>query len=270
MGSTGHSEGRGIYSDFEKHSSADIRSTDVVISASIRRHHPDLTLTVTTTSICDLLGFADKGGFATANLVLGGGSFAAVRRYSPPARRSDDVEGVLEDKISFARYDYAWFEKDFIIYIVDCFSEPVCTGQNTFILHRPQGNETPHSQSSVTDELIVAASQWTLELHNEILVFDMGAWTKSRDLWKSVQDASWKDVILDEGTKQSLISDVEGFYDAKDTYEQYGVPWKVSSTIKTFYQNDVTPIAWNHFPWTSWQWKDVFNESTHEFPLQAD
>ncbi|MCJ1259032.1 hypothetical protein MMC24_006866 [Lignoscripta atroalba] len=227
MGSIAQSEASQVYSDYEQHSSGLMRSTDVVISSSLHKHHPDLTLAVTSTSTCDLLGFADAG-FATAGLDSSSGTFSALRSYKPPATQLYGAEGTLENEIHFAKYDYRWFEYDFLVYMVVGYREPMCASRNTYILHRPQGNETVHSQSAVTDELITAVSQWTVELHNEVAVFDMGTWGKSRELWKSVQDASWDDVILDDETKKSLINDVEGFFNARDSYKKYAVPWKAS------------------------------------------
>ena len=91
----------------------------------------------------------------------------------------------------------------------------------------------PRSESSIvdghcreTDALILTAGKWTSQLHDEIFVFDDGHWEKSKELWKSVNGASWSDVILDPEMKKGLIEDVQGFFDNQSLYQQFAVPWK--------------------------------------------
>jgi transitional endoplasmic reticulum ATPase len=48
-----------------------------------------------------------------------------------------------------------------------------------------------------SEELLLTAGIWGNQLHDEILVFNQGWWSKSRSLWAEVQKADWKDVILD-------------------------------------------------------------------------
>ena len=77
-----------------------------------------------------------------------------------------------------------------------------------------------------TNKLLYEAGAWNHELHDEIYVFDGGFWQKSKELWEAVQKARWEDVILDEKMKTAIISDVENFFDNKETYERLKVPWK--------------------------------------------
>ena len=95
-----------------------------------------------------------------------------------------------------------------------------------FILHPRSESRIIDGHCQETDALILAAGKWTSQLHNEIFVFDNGYWDKSKELWKSVSGASWKDVILSPAMKQNLIDDVQGFFDNQDLYTQFAVPWK--------------------------------------------
>lgn len=65
------------------------------------------------------------------------------------------------------------------------------------------------------DQLLLAVGEFSTQLHNEIYVFDDGAWSKDSQLWSAVKSASWDDVILPPALKSSLISDVLGFFDNK-------------------------------------------------------
>lgn len=95
-----------------------------------------------------------------------------------------------------------------------------------YILYPRSKGSISDGHCAETDELVLAAGKWTSQLHDEIFVFDDGHWDKSKDLWKSVNGASWDDVILDPEMKKNLIEDVQGFFDNQDLYTQFAVPWK--------------------------------------------
>ena len=220
---------RSPYGDYEKDASGSRKSTELMLAASIRKHHPDLTVTVTLTGAVNLLGFAGAG-HAQALLDPRGNDFFLVRSYIPPARRLDGGLGALADQIKFAKYHYSYRGRDFILYVADSFKDGVFGNPlYNYILHKPDASagETVHSKSAATDALVMAAGAWTIELHEEIWVFDQGFWQKNAELWKSVQTASWDDVILDEDMKKGLVDDIEGFYDERDSYKKFAIPWKV-------------------------------------------
>ena len=95
-----------------------------------------------------------------------------------------------------------------------------------YILHPRSSSQITSGHCEETDALILAAGKWTSQLHDEIFVFDNGYWDKSKELWRSVSDASWTDVILSPAMKQNLIDDVQGFFDNQELYAQFAVPWK--------------------------------------------
>lgn len=99
----------------------------------------------------------------------------------------------------------------------------------TFYVLYPRASSNLNIKSghcTETDALVLAAGKWTSELHDEIWVFDNGYWEKSKELWSAVEGSSWEDVILDPEMKEHLIQDVQGFFDNRDLYAQYAVPWK--------------------------------------------
>ena len=95
-----------------------------------------------------------------------------------------------------------------------------------YVLHPRSESHLVDGHCQETDDLIRAAGKWTSQLHDEIFVFDNGYWDKSKELWNSVSGASWNDVILSPAMKQSLIEDVQGFFDNQELYAQFAVPWK--------------------------------------------
>ena len=125
----------------------------------------------------------------------------------------------MAENLTFGKFMYKWKDQDAVLYIAEGRDGsgyyPMI--KNHYILT---------SNAHKVDELIRDATQWGLTLHNEVWVFDQGYWQKSGQLYDSVQKSNWEDVILDEDMKKSLITDVEGFFDNRETYEKLKVPWK--------------------------------------------
>lgn len=124
------------------------------------------------------------------------------------------------------RFHYTWEDHEYLVYFVvyqDVFQAQT---REFFILHPRLEDNIIDGHCIETDALVLAAGKWTSLLHEEIWVFDNGFWEKSKELWKAVDGSSWDDVILDPEMKKNLIEDVQGFFDNKDLYGQYAVPWK--------------------------------------------
>lgn len=79
-----------------------------------------------------------------------------------------------------------------------------------------------------------------------------------------VQSGSWKDIILDEGTKRSIMRDVIGFFDARETYAEFGTPWKVRRSRSWASCLCSCAVARTDFPWIARQWQNNDRESAHE------
>ena len=216
-----------VYADYERHSSAQRVNTDAALAASLRKHHYDMILTIASHYNCDLLAFA-AAGHAEAEQDPSDTTSLTLRRYKGPPNRLDGGRGALSDDIKFAKFLYRWRDHDFVLYFVqgDESSDGRIKTSKSYILQKPEGDETPRSRGAATDHLIFAAAEWGLQLHDEILVFD-GYWRKDKNLWNSVQKADWKDIILDEEMKHEVIRDVEGFFDERNVYKEFGIPWKV-------------------------------------------
>ena len=213
------------FGDFEALSDRSRVATVVPFSNNLRERHPNHRLTVIETRQCDLLGFANAGkAFFDPDRKTG----LTMRTYVPPVTKLDGAEGTLGADIVFAKIMFRWQDHEFIVYLSEGLKDGVFGLQHyTFILHKAADSDSMDG-SSVSDKLILEASKWTLELHNEIWMFDQLAWQKSSDLWRSAQEASWENVILDEDMKATLREDVEGFFDDRAAYEKYAIPWKVS------------------------------------------
>lgn len=220
----------GPYDVFIDHSSATRVATEVTILHAIRQSHPRRHVSVTDGG-CDLIAYASAGK-AKATLQAEGDKLYSERIFQSPGRRSERSSGTLKDRVMFGEYAYEWEKNDFTVFYAQWVLPFRGSYTRYFIIENQQAPWLAQNKGSVTDKLISAATLWCNEIHDEIYVYDQSMWTKSKDLWKSVQKSTWEDVILDEPTKQVLMHDIEGFYDREDAYEEFGVPWKVLLNLR--------------------------------------
>jgi hypothetical protein len=209
-----------ISKDFIDHSSGQRIYTVAVITNAIRTLHSHHHLTISPGSQCDLRAFADASENASYSPHGDPSETLSLRQFIPPARRyNDENGGTFLERMVFGCYDYTFMGNKFLVYAVDGRDGPQGWDMNNYILVAPSGSTTEPmtleekaTAQRTTDELLAACTKWMLELHNEVLVFDNGMWQKNQELWRSVQKASWNDVILEEEKKKVMIEDAESFF----------------------------------------------------------
>ncbi|KAK5657631.1 hypothetical protein OQA88_2703 [Cercophora sp. LCS_1] len=207
---------------FFNHSAGQRVNTDAVIAQALTKQYPNLELVIVPGFGVDFLGFASSGHASFTFLDSGGEELPSSliwKGYIPPARRIDGNRGGLAQEVSFAKFLYKWKEFEVILYVVDGRDGSAAWPQihNYYLLT---------TDTHKADALIVAAGAWTNELHEEVWVWDGGFWQKSAELYQSIQKASWDVVILDEDMKKAIIRDHLSFFDSRDTYDEFKVPWK--------------------------------------------
>lgn len=89
-----------------------------------------------------------------------------------------------------------------------------------------QRHFTVGSTIQVLEAFLEAVCRWCSTLRDQILVFDSGCWYKSQDLFDSIRSTSLDTLILAGTLKEDLVRDARQFFDSKDLYRRYGVPWK--------------------------------------------
>jgi transitional endoplasmic reticulum ATPase len=224
------------YNDYLSHSSGQrVQTTSVEIKA-IRAKHPDRHLTIVSSFVmgglmfvnCDLLAFAASGE-ATAALNPDVSETIMEHGFTPPARRHGGDEGAHVRDVKFAAYDYVYRGTTFLLYIVLASEGMYQTFKAQFLLSPPGSKKAEGEADEEADELIAAATNWGQASHEEAWVFDRGFWMKDKELYKSIQESSWDDVILEKEKKQAMIDDVQGFFSSEESYKEFSVPWKVFS-----------------------------------------
>ena len=185
---------------------------------AIRKNYPELHLTISSSSSCDYLGYAAAGQATAVPIDTEDSKTQNLKwkEFYPPARRMDGGTGGLAHYVQFGKYLYTCQGKEFILYIVKG-TEAIYLGKNNYLLG---------PSKEATEACMLATCQYSNDLHGEIWVFDKGFWQKSRELWQSVEHASWDDVILEESMKKAMMGEINKFFDSREKYGRLKVPWK--------------------------------------------
>lgn len=206
------------------HKSVGRIDTESTTHEFLRRAYPGYHITRTVPSKCDLLGYA-RAGYATSTRQFED-DLDATRVYRLPPSRIDEAPGKLEDVVNFANWKYKWQGNNFIVYQLNYVNQFHENAHFLFVLASYLPQFVYHGHHEATDMLLLASGSWTKELHEEIWVYDNSEWIKSKGLWKSVQDSSWDDVILNPKMKDKLVQDVKGFFNSQEMYQKLKIPWK--------------------------------------------
>lgn len=212
---------KSVTAEYYNHSTAPRVSTNTVVARALKTQYPSLELTITPAHASPILAYAAAGHAESTPLADADVNLPSVsqRIYYPPARRLDGDQGALASIPSFGKFHYKWSGHEFIIYLIDCRDGTSAYPQvlNYYILS---------TSTHLADQLVLAAGHWGDDLHDEVWVFDGGNWQKSAELYASIRDASWSNVILDEEIKKTLIEDHMSFFRSRETYAGLKVPWK--------------------------------------------
>ncbi|KAI5843818.1 P-loop containing nucleoside triphosphate hydrolase protein [Morchella snyderi] len=201
-------------STFLQHHSGLSTDCDLVLRETIKKYHPHLAMTVCTDPICDILTYAALG---KVDLKPKDIPFLTNSVFVPSENRADGP-GTMQVSLDFGCYDVCTKSgHKFIFYYASYTDSYQQIAANYFLYEK--------DSKAAVQELMLEASSWSVELHDEILIFQ-GFWMKDHKLWQAIQKAKWEDVILDEKMKKGIISDVGNFFAGRDTYENLGVPWK--------------------------------------------
>lgn len=208
---------------FFDHSEAKRVNTDDVMIRTLRKQYPNLELVISNQYSVDLLNFAAAGYASCTAVAEENGdenlpSSISYLFYLPPARRMDGGTGGLAERLTFGKFIYTWNSTEFIVYI--------CTGSDSLY---PPGNRNAFILGPDRDRanlLVLAAGRWMSDIHEQVWVFDQGFWQKDSELFRSFIKSSWDDVILDPSMKKAIIDDHNSFFDSRETYQGFQVPWK--------------------------------------------
>ncbi|KAL8976842.1 MAG: hypothetical protein Q9205_007237 [Flavoplaca limonia] len=194
-------------------------ATGIRITQILQQHYPDHV--VVKTPKANIVNLT-KAGLANARLHVES-DFYSSRQFS---KDNGDQVGRMADRFELAGFDYQWQDHHFKVYELSYCEWGYLHVELLYMLYPKADADLVEGRSKVIDDLILAAAMHEHKIDNEIWVYDKGYWKKNRKLWRSVQACRWDQVILDEDMKANLVADVEGFFDRKEDYRSFGVPWK--------------------------------------------
>lgn len=207
-------EGDKIYSDWQKENGAQVMDAAFVLTNILRERYPKHScVRVSNPWMFPVLQFPDMMQQPlpdeTMDLLVAG--------FTPFLRRTGRKGGLLNMSVNFGGFMAAWHQYDFIIYHA-VFPMGMYKDTNFWVLH--QGPTIP------IYEFLSAVGTWFQELHEEILVFEQGMWTKDGNLYQQIQKAHWEDVILNDKFKTAIRRDISEFFKSEAVYKDLAVPWK--------------------------------------------
>jgi hypothetical protein len=74
--------------------------------------------------------------------------------------------------------------------------------------------------------LLTALCNWSSEVHSEVLVFQDGWWERDEDLFEALKMSSFDRLVLEGALKQEIFDDLTRFFDSREVYDKYSIPWK--------------------------------------------
>lgn len=114
-------------------------------------------------------------------------------------------------------YRARWREQEFHVLQLTWQASMYGTRANTWIV-------APDAQACW--DFFRAVNNYNNEVRDEILVFNGGCFSKDEQLYRDIQSSRLENLVLPGTVKEDLARDCQEFFDSRDLYGQYGVPWK--------------------------------------------
>jgi DNA replication protein DnaC len=81
-------------------------------------------------------------------------------------------------------------------------------------------------EKQIAEDLFRAVCEWSCEVRGEILVYHDGYFRKDKRLFNSIKSATFDNLILPNPLKQQIQTDFQRFFNSREVYERYQIPWK--------------------------------------------
>jgi AAA+ superfamily predicted ATPase len=81
-------------------------------------------------------------------------------------------------------------------------------------------------EKQLADDFFDAVCEWGCEVRGEILVYHHGYFEKNQELFDSIKSSTFDNLILRDSLKDEIQNDFTQFFDSREVYERYGIPWK--------------------------------------------
>ena len=81
-------------------------------------------------------------------------------------------------------------------------------------------------QKELAEDFFDAVCEWSCEVRGEILVYHDGYFEKNKELFESIKNSTFDNLVLPAPLKNEIKNDFAQFFDSCEIYERYGIPWK--------------------------------------------
>lgn len=81
-------------------------------------------------------------------------------------------------------------------------------------------------ERKIAEDFFRAVCDWCCEVRAEILVFHDGYFQKDKQLFNSIKSATFENLILPYSLMQQVQNDFQQFFESREIYERYAIPWK--------------------------------------------
>ena len=78
----------------------------------------------------------------------------------------------------------------------------------------------------LAEDFFAQVCEWSAEVRAEILLFHDGEWVKNKELYEAIKSATYDNLILRAGLKEEIQNDFARFFQSRELYERYRIPWK--------------------------------------------
>ncbi|MFL5695022.1 MAG: AAA family ATPase [Ktedonobacteraceae bacterium] len=134
----------------------------------------------------------------------------------PQVEGTSDTEQETMDRVKNAWLEVQWEGKTLDVLIMN-WGDGQCQSHHHWLLA---------DSEALARHFFAAVCQWNMEIRGELLVFDNGVWHKDPHLFQDIKGATFANLILKGSLKQDIQDDLTQFFAARETYEEYGIPWK--------------------------------------------
>ena len=135
-------------------------------------------------------------------------------RLPEVVERQYEVDGSVSYSYSHALFEIEW--RKHTLHVLEFKYGDCSTSRNVIIAENLQ----------IAEEFFAAVCRSGSYLDDALLIYRNGGWMRDDELRKSIRSSTLDSLILSSDMRRSLNENVLEFFDAKQTYAEFGIPWK--------------------------------------------
>ena len=122
----------------------------------------------------------------------------------------------LKDRIENAWLNVLW-KGNLMDVVLITWAEGRCRSRHHWIIA---------DDRQIAEEFFRSVCEWSCEVRGEILVYHDGYFRKDKQLLNSIKSATFDNLVLPDSLKRQIENDFQQFFNSREVYERYRIPWK--------------------------------------------